>query len=397
MKIVFSYMIVSFLLLGSSTASGQEIEIIDGVKTIYNESISPSGSEVKIEFVRKLGEIGGDDENLWFFLPADVVVDKEGNVYILDSGNYEIKKFSPDGKFMYTIGEKGQGPGEFIDPVSMDIDNEGNIVVADRLNNRFEVFSPAGKSVKSFRFGKELVRRFFLNRNDDFVMGFGFSTEIYSMGYSEPQENKSSPLLVVFNNKAKKLTKMGELEYYKDLGKTMKVNNGDFCVDKDDNYYITFENLNRIDKFGPDGKIIHRIERPLNYEITSLEKTNVKRSGSSMSLTLPRMNLVSEAMSADDKGRVWVATANRQIKDDEKVDLMININHINSTVEKTVTGNTETTETDMFDLEVFSSNGVLICRLRLDHFVDAMRIFGDRLFIIDQQHGMQVYEYRIIG
>ena len=40
-------------------------------------------------------------------------VDHLGNIYIADRSEYRILKFSPEGKFIKSMGKKGNGPGEF--------------------------------------------------------------------------------------------------------------------------------------------------------------------------------------------------------------------------------------------------------------------------------------------
>ncbi|NOR53678.1 MAG: hypothetical protein GQ536_06290 [Candidatus Aminicenantes bacterium] len=60
------------------------------------------------------------------------------------------------------------------------------------------------------------------------------------------------------------------------------------------------------------------------------------------------------------------------------------------------TGSTENRETDMYQLEIFAPDGVLLGKIPLSHFVDDIRIKKDRLFLLDKMRGAQYYEYRII-
>jgi sugar lactone lactonase YvrE len=76
-------------------------------------------------------------------------MDKDGNIYILDSGNARIQKFGPDGKYLATIGGKGQGPGELMLPDGIDFDRDGNLIVADSAQSRIKVVIGDGKDVKS--------------------------------------------------------------------------------------------------------------------------------------------------------------------------------------------------------------------------------------------------------
>ena len=60
----------------------------------------------------KIGELETEDENIAFHIPSDIVIDEQGNIYILDSGNHRIQKFDPEGNYLASFGRKGQGPGE---------------------------------------------------------------------------------------------------------------------------------------------------------------------------------------------------------------------------------------------------------------------------------------------
>lgn len=47
------------------------------------------------------------DENWILYKPLDIVVDREMNIFVLDSGSNCIKKFDNNGKYLKTIGQKG--------------------------------------------------------------------------------------------------------------------------------------------------------------------------------------------------------------------------------------------------------------------------------------------------
>lgn len=59
-------------------------------------------------------------------------------------------------------------------------------------------------------------------------------------------------------------------------------------------------------------------------------------------------------------------------------------------------GNTELLKTNMFKLEIFSGGGELLGSLPLDHFVDEIYIYGDRMFLLDQDRKAGYYEYKIV-
>jgi DNA-binding beta-propeller fold protein YncE len=84
-----------------------------------------------------------------FNAPADVVVGRNGDVFIADGhnldGNNRVVKFSKDGKFIKAWGQTGYGPGEFRTLHAIAIDLQGRIFVGDRANNRIQLFDQEGK------------------------------------------------------------------------------------------------------------------------------------------------------------------------------------------------------------------------------------------------------------
>ncbi|MCP4723815.1 MAG: hypothetical protein GY863_02200 [bacterium] len=391
-------MVISMLIIADTSA--QEIKTIDGVKTIINEGRGEWGRnpEVKIELVKTIGDLFGESEEVMFYLPSDIAKDSEGNLYILDTGNFYVKKFSPEGEYMLSFGGQGQGPGELSHPTSININNEGNIVVSDQGNNRFEVFTPDGKNLKSYKLDDLRVGFFRFKRNGDLVMSAsGVGGGMILIGGDEEEEDKPDPLFRVLDTAGELKKEIGKQIDVGDKISNVMVNNLYYCLDEQDNLYLTYRGLNRIAKYSPDGNIQFRIERELDYDVKEPEKAKVERSGGNVSISMPEITFVSNAISVDSKGRIWVCTANRQLKDDEKISKSISITSETSTPSIKVDGNTEITKTDMYDLEIYSPEGTLLGKIRLDHFVDAIKIYGDKLYILDENRGMQYYEYRIIG
>lgn len=80
-----------------------------------------------------------------FRSPDDLVFDSAGNIYVADAGNGRIVKLSPGGEFLHSWGKKGKGPGEFATAHSLAIDAEDRIYVGDRGNQRVQVFTSSGE------------------------------------------------------------------------------------------------------------------------------------------------------------------------------------------------------------------------------------------------------------
>ena len=117
-----------------------------------------------------------------------------------------------------------------------------------------------------------------------------------------------------------------------------------------------------------------------------------------MIVRMPDMNRVANGVAVDDKGRVWVVTNKRQIKEDERVatNVQVSMNGAQRSTSYSVQGNTDVQDTDMYQLEVYDPEGVLLGSIPLDKFVDGIHIEKNRVYLLDQLRGMQYHVYKII-
>jgi hypothetical protein len=98
----------------------------------------------------------GDGE---FNLPEGVALDALGNIYVADQQNHRVQKWDGNGTYVGWIGgglsgwqtgpapASGSGDGSFKWPMDVAVDSEGNIYVADTWNWRIQKWSSTGNYV----------------------------------------------------------------------------------------------------------------------------------------------------------------------------------------------------------------------------------------------------------
>jgi len=83
---------------------------------------------------------GSSEEGYWG--PRSVTVDGDGNVYFSDTGNKRVVVFDEDGNFVAQFGSAGTDFGQFNEPVGIALDSSNNLYIADTWNRRVQVLSP---------------------------------------------------------------------------------------------------------------------------------------------------------------------------------------------------------------------------------------------------------------
>ena len=120
------------------------------VADTYNNRVQKFTADGKFLLSISGAEPGTDVEQ-GVSLPWGLACDVQDNVYIADFGNDAIKKFSSGGEFLAAFGSSGRGEGQFTRPASVAVDGDGYIYVADWGNERVQVLDAAGNFVQLLR------------------------------------------------------------------------------------------------------------------------------------------------------------------------------------------------------------------------------------------------------
>jgi len=79
--------------------------------------------------------------------PKGVAVDENGFIWVTDCLNHCVKLFDPFGTFVYKFGKHGNNPGEFKQPCGVAIDGNGSLWICDNKNDRVQKFNSQGNFI----------------------------------------------------------------------------------------------------------------------------------------------------------------------------------------------------------------------------------------------------------
>jgi sugar lactone lactonase YvrE len=81
-----------------------------------------------------------------FNQPTNMALAPDGSMVVADGyGNARVHHFSSDGRWIRSWGEPGSGPGQFHLPHGIAVDRDSRVYVADRENSRVQIFDSTGR------------------------------------------------------------------------------------------------------------------------------------------------------------------------------------------------------------------------------------------------------------
>ena len=138
------------VVLGAVGCAAERLEFADwtipvpeGARIIEYESVPLEQRTERIELVQ---EMSIDDQGADAILegPTDLAVDERGVLYVLDARARQVKVISPDGALLDTFGQRGQGPGELMRPVSIGLVGD-RVLVLDQMLGKLITWTTSGE------------------------------------------------------------------------------------------------------------------------------------------------------------------------------------------------------------------------------------------------------------
>ena len=133
--------------------------ITDAAGNVYiadwiHDKVRKITQDGKITTIAGTGDPGAKDGpcmSATFYLPEGIAADKRGNLYVSDTYNNMIRKISKDGVVTTLAGKlkkgnaNGKGPAaSFSHPAGIAVDKNGTVYVADSGNNLIRMINPQG-------------------------------------------------------------------------------------------------------------------------------------------------------------------------------------------------------------------------------------------------------------
>ncbi len=94
------------------------------------------------QFIKMWGTFSQDGGPESFYGPRGIAIDQNGQVYVTDTGNKRVIVFDLNGNYVTQFGSLGIELGEMDEPVGIAVNSEGQVYIADTWNQRVQVFEP---------------------------------------------------------------------------------------------------------------------------------------------------------------------------------------------------------------------------------------------------------------
>lgn len=160
-----------------------------------------------------------------FSKPRGIAVNRNGEVYVVDSDNHRIQYFDRNGSFRGSWGSQGSRPEQFSHPWGIAINSKNEVYVADTNNDRVSVFNSSGILLRTHTAGDQIrrPRGIAINRAGYLAVANAGSHTVLLLS---PQ----GKLISRFGGKG---ARMGEFNYPSDVA--FLGDNEIFVADKDNN------------------------------------------------------------------------------------------------------------------------------------------------------------------
>jgi DNA-binding beta-propeller fold protein YncE len=144
-----------------------------------------------------------------FNRPTNVALASDSSLYVTDGyGNARVHKFAADGGLLFSWGGPGSGPGQFNLPHGIAVDRDGLVYVTDRENSRLQIFDADGKFLTAWTDLARPMQVFIDPADHVFVVEVGWRAGLFPW-QSPPGPNPVGARLSIFNRRGELLARWG--------------------------------------------------------------------------------------------------------------------------------------------------------------------------------------------
>jgi len=343
------------------------------------QEIKSTEDRILIRFVREWGGDSESDENKMFFEPKDIGFDRKGNIYVLESTR--IRVFDPSAKYIRTIGNKGQGPGELLNASLLEIDSDDHLLIFDSDNRRIQILNGEGEAEGSFPLKTEQTGPMMVTQKNEIIM------------LDRAPDSETPALWRYYSYQGRFLKQKGKKQTSSSLAESLSRNEYRSVLDKNDQIISAAAYVPLMRIYSPSGNITREISYEPPFEVPQIKEYRLRQN------SYVEREKVCEDISVDISGRIFLLALTRIMRIEERK-VGMSFMAVGATAESVSTGrvkpNIDAKKSDLFQILVFDGAGKIRASHKLDFYVNKMKISGKRLFLIDTFVNMRILEYEIL-
>ncbi len=136
----------------AANSDGSRIYVVDagGVESQRHRIEVFDGTGQHLATIGRRGSEPGE-----FNLPSDIAVAPNGELYVLDSGNFRVQVLTPEGTPLRHWGSVGNQYGQFARPRSIAVSDDGLVYVGDTMFGNVQIFDDRGALLLPIGSGSE--------------------------------------------------------------------------------------------------------------------------------------------------------------------------------------------------------------------------------------------------
>jgi len=293
-------------------------ETIDGVVLVHNPAV-PLHPERTVTFEEDFTYKEKDEAGvIRIYRPGRFIVDAQGTIYIEDDSDMSIKAFDPQGRYLRTIGRKGNGPGEFGRIADMAVLPDGRLLVTDFETRRTSFFGPDGRFLSSFQW-KKFFSQVYLVTDSSYTVADMVVTERARELWVKTIDFNGEEVVSFgkFSYPEFKMLRQGEMMFSTSVPwSPASVFMGDW---KRQWLYHCLNDKYVIEAYDGQGRLFRKIDRPYSpppvtsadieeFEARFKDRPDSPFAKMAKEMQLPKVKTVTDRMIVDGEGNLWVRT-----------------------------------------------------------------------------------------